>query len=513
MSPYINLGPLHPRVLQLVTTAFLLFSALLLTAANHAFAAEAAFTQWLISLWPEAQAMGVSRATFDAATLGLEPDFSLPDLAIPGRSEAPPRGQAEFVQTPADYLKEANIARLAAQGAKLREQYRAALDGIEKRFGVPGPVVLAIWGRETDFGNYKLPHSAIRVLATQAYVGKRKDMFRQEFLLALKMLQEGLVKRADMRSSWGGAMGLTQFLPSEFYGHGVDFDGDGRVDIWHSVPDALASAAKQLLDKGWQPGRRWAYEAHAPQGFDCTQGVPEVVRPIGDWLKAGFVPAYGRRLRADELAETASVLQPEGIYGPAFLAAKNYFVIKEYNFSDLYVLFVGWQAERSHRRSAAPFRAAVERARADAHRRRRGDAEGPHRPRPLSRQDRRQGRHADTLSARRLPEGERSQARLLADRRRARPHARPPGRRAGAVRVTPALSPTPRHSGAPQRREPGIHNPGPCIQASVRGHGFWLACSGAIRNDGWMADHPWRCAVRGWPIRLNCAFCSSLSEP
>jgi hypothetical protein len=141
-------------------------------------------------------------------------------------------------------------------------------------------------------------------------------------------------------------MGLTQFLPSEFYGHGVDFDGDGRVDIWHSVPDALASAAKQLVDKGWQPGRRWAYEVHAPQGFDCTQGQPEVTRPIGDWLKAGFVPAYGRRLRADELAETASVLQPEGIYGPAFLAAKNYFVIKEYNFSDLYVLFVGQVSDR-----------------------------------------------------------------------------------------------------------------------------------------------------------------------
>ncbi len=346
MTAHINLGSAHGAALKLVTTAFLLFPVLLVAAANHAFAADGAFAQWLISLWPEAQAMGVSRATFDTATRGLEPDFSLPDLAIPGHSEAPQRGQAEFVQTPADYLKEANIARLAAQGAKLREQYRAALDGIEKRFGVPGPVVLAIWGRETDFGNYKLPHSAIRVLATQAYVGKRKDMFRQEFLLALKMLEEGQVRLADMRSSWGGAMGLTQFLPSEFYKHGVDFDGDGHVDIWHSVPDALASAAKQLLDKGWQPGRRWAYEVHAPSGFDCTQGVPEVTRPIGEWLKAGFVPAYGRRLRADELADTASVLQPEGIYGPAFLAAKNYFVIKEYNFSDLYVLFVGQVSDR-----------------------------------------------------------------------------------------------------------------------------------------------------------------------
>jgi lytic murein transglycosylase len=325
---------------------FLLFSTLLLANANHSFAADAAFAQWLASLWPEAQALGVSRATFETATRALEPDFSLPDLALPGRPEAPQPGQPEFVRTPADYLRESTISRLAAKGEKLREQYRSVLDRIEQRFGVPGAVVLAIWGRESDFGIHSSGQSAIQVLATQAYVGKRKDMFRQEFLMALKMLQESDVRAADLRSSWGGAMGLTQFLPSEFFKHAVDFDGDGRRDIWHSVPDALASAAKQLADKGWQPARRWAYEVHAPEGFDCTQGVPEVVRPIGDWLKAGFVPAYGRRLRPDELAETASVLQPEGIYGPAFLTPKNYFVIKEYNFSDLYALFVGHVSDR-----------------------------------------------------------------------------------------------------------------------------------------------------------------------
>jgi lytic murein transglycosylase len=346
MILHINLSLLHRKPPWLVTAAVLLFSTWLLATADHAFAAEPAFAQWLAAVWPEAQAAGVSRATFDMATRGLEPDFSLPDLAIPGHAEASQRGQAEFVQKPADYLKEATIARLAADGAKLRQQYRPALDAIEQRFGVPGNVLLAIWGRETDFGHYRLPHNAIRVLATQAYVGKRRDMFRNEFVLALKMLEEGHVRLADMRSSWGGAMGLTQFLPSEFYKHAVDFDGDGRRDIWNSVPDALASAAKQLVDKGWQPGLRWAYEVHAPEGFDCTQGVPEVVRPIGDWLKAGFVPAYGRRLRPEERAETASVVQVEGVYGPAFLATKNYFVIKEYNFSDLYVLFVGHVSDR-----------------------------------------------------------------------------------------------------------------------------------------------------------------------
>jgi hypothetical protein len=141
-------------------------------------------------------------------------------------------------------------------------------------------------------------------------------------------------------------MGLTQFLPSEFYKYAVDFDGDGRRDIWNSVPDALASAAKQLVDKGWQRDLRWAYEVHAPADVDCTIGVPENARPIGDWLKRGFVPAYGRTLSPAERAETASLLQPAGLYGPTFLATKNYFVIKEYNFSDLYVLFVGHLSDR-----------------------------------------------------------------------------------------------------------------------------------------------------------------------
>jgi lytic murein transglycosylase len=341
-----GLRPTLPKLAAtlLVLSLFALVSTLLLANASRSFAADAAFTRWLVSLWPEAQAIGVSRATFEDATRGLEPDFSLPDLAIPGRLEAQP-GQPEFVRTPADYLREATISRLAAKGAKLREQYRSVLDRIEQRFGVPGAVVLAIWGRESDFSIHSSGQNAIQVLATQAYVGKRKDMFRQEFLLALKMLEDG-VRPTDLRSSWGGAMGLTQFLPSEFYKYGVDFEGNGRPDIWHSVPDALASAAKQLADKGWQPGQRWAYEVHAPESFDCTQGVPEVVRPIGDWLKAGFVPAYGRQLRPAELAETASVLQPEGIYGPAFLTTKNYFVIKDYNFSDLYALFVGHLSDR-----------------------------------------------------------------------------------------------------------------------------------------------------------------------
>ena len=326
-----------------------------LTLQSPARAADAGFTQFIASLWPEAQAAGVSRATFDAETRGLEPDYQLPDLILPGRPATGAPSQAEFVQVPADYIKEASIARLAEEGRRLMQKYRQALDTIEQRFGVPGPVVLAIWGRETDFGRYTLPYDGLRVLATQAYVGRRKDQYRNEFILALKLIGDGEVTRQDLRASWGGAVGLTQFLPSEFYAHAVDLDGDGRRDIWHSVPDALASAAQQLVNKGWQPGVRWAYEVRAPANADCTQGVPEVTRPIADWLREGFVPVRGQKLGAAELAQTASLLQPEGIYGPAFLTTKNYFVIKEYNFSDLYVLFVGHLSDRMQ--SPLPFAA------------------------------------------------------------------------------------------------------------------------------------------------------------
>src|SRR5256886_6425287 len=325
-------------------------------------AADAGFTQFIASLWPEAQAAGVSRATFDAETSGLEPDYKLPDLILPGHPATGAPSQAEFVQVPADYVKDASIARLAAEGQRLMQKYRPALTEIETRFGVPGTIVLAIWGRETDYGRYTLPYDGLRVLATQAYVGRRKDQYRSEFILALKLLGDGEVTRKDLRASWAGATGLTQFLPSEFYKHGVDFDGDGRRDIWHSVPDALASAAQQLVNKGWQPGVRWAYEVRAPANVDCSIGVPEVTKPIGEWLREGFVPERGQQLSATEQAQPASLLQPEGIYGPAFLTTGNYFVIKEYNFSDLYVLFVGHLSDRMLRPQpfATPWPASIQ---------------------------------------------------------------------------------------------------------------------------------------------------------
>src|SRR3954471_22841523 len=190
-------------------TLGVLLSALVL--GSPARAADAAFTQFIASLWPEAQAAGVSRAMFEQQTRGLEPDYKLPDLIWRGRPATGAPSKAEFVQVPADYVREASIANLAGEGQRLLQKNRAQLNQIEKSSGVPATVMLAIWGRETDYGRYTLPYDLVRVLATQAYVGRRKDTYRNEFILSLKILGDGVVTRKDMRSSWAGATGLTQF--------------------------------------------------------------------------------------------------------------------------------------------------------------------------------------------------------------------------------------------------------------------------------------------------------------
>lgn len=307
--------------------------------------ADAGFTAFLESVWPDAKAQGVSRATFDKALAGLQPDLKLPDLVLPGRTESTEKGQAEFTRPPSEYIKRDYIMKLAAQGRELAAKHAAALGKIEQEFGVDRYSVLAIWGRETAFGHHKLPHDAITVLATQAYLGRRKEMFRNELVMALKMMEVG-IPRAQMRASWAGAMGLTQFMPSEYFVHTHDMDGDGKVDIFNSVPDALASAARQLHGKGWVRGQTWGYEVRVPATADCALEGPTQARPLSEWAKLGFKRAAGRQWSGEQLAQEAYLMMPAGGYGPAFLVLENYKVIRRYNTSDLYAVFVGHLADR-----------------------------------------------------------------------------------------------------------------------------------------------------------------------
>jgi lytic murein transglycosylase len=302
-----------------------------------------AFRQFLEGIWPEAQAAGVSRATFDAAFRGVEPDLALPDLVLPGKGDV--KGQAEFTKTPAQYLSAAYLANLSAEGRTLEARHAAWLAKIEKELGVQRQFVLAIWGRETAFGSHRSNYYIIKALATQAYLGRRKDMFRSELVYALKMLQDGVRTRDTLTGSWAGAMGLTQFMPSEFYTLGYDLDGDGRADIWTSVPDALGSAANQLRAKGWVPNQSWGYEVRLPKDVSCLQEGPDNARTVAEWMRLGVV-RIGGDFPPQALEQQAFILTPAGAYGPAFLALENFLVIKRYNMSDLYALFVGNLGDR-----------------------------------------------------------------------------------------------------------------------------------------------------------------------
>lgn len=309
--------------------------------------ANEGFSAWLAGIRDEAAKppYNVSRATFDAAFKGVEPDYKLPDLVVPGRPPPASSGQAEFIKPPQAYLDRSYLQKLAAEGRSLAARHAAALDRIEAEIGVDRQVVLAIWGRETAYGSHKLPHYAIRVLATQAYVGRRKDLFRTELLFALKMLEDRIVTIDAMRSSWAGAMGLTQFMPSEFYQSARSLSS-GRPDLFNSVPDALASAAEQLRQKGWIKGLPWGFEVVVPPKADCGLEGPTQARKLSEWAAMGFTRTRGRRFPAEFSDTEAYLMSPGGAHGPAFLVTENYKVIRRYNMSDLYATFVGHLADR-----------------------------------------------------------------------------------------------------------------------------------------------------------------------
>ncbi len=303
------------------------------------------FAEWREELWPESRDAGISRGTFDKLLGGVEPDLSLPDLVIPGRRASDAGGQAEFIKTPAAYIDEKSIRRLADQGRAKLKKHKQLLAKIEKRFGVSRHVVLAIWGRESAYSKYRFRQNAIRSLATQAYAGRRRRQFRKELIIALSLVERGVVNSAKMRSSWAGAMGPTQFMPSDYDKYAVSFAGRGQADPWESLPDALASAANQLRKNGWNKGEPWGYEVQMADTADCTLATPDLQKSLLEWDKLGVKPV-AQRPSGDSRANKTSLLMPAGAYGPAFLTTQNFLAIKAYNFSELYALFVAHLADR-----------------------------------------------------------------------------------------------------------------------------------------------------------------------
>jgi lytic murein transglycosylase len=306
------------------------------------------FQAWLKNdVWPEAQKRGVSSGTFNEAFNGVAPNLKLPDLILPGQKPETPKvqHQAEF-GSPGAYFAEKTVSGVSAGGRARAGKLKQNLDAIERRYGVPRGILLAIWGRESGFGTARIPYNALEVLGTKAFLATRKDMFRAELLAALEMIEERHTSVAAMKSSWAGALGQPQFMPTSYLKYAVDGDGDGRADIWKSEPDTLASIANYLAQRGWVEGRDWGFEVSVPDNVSCALEGPDRGKRISDWAAMGISRVNGRAFPENEARQEGFLLMPAGRAGPAFIVTPNFYALKEYNFSDNYALFVGHAADR-----------------------------------------------------------------------------------------------------------------------------------------------------------------------
>jgi len=279
------------RALSILSAAALvwLMGAMPVTASARAKPAPAAqsFQLFIENLWPQAQARGVSRPVFDLA---------FKDVTYDPRVVAHTKTQAEFVKPIWEYLASVVSARRIEQGEGVAQQYESWLTKAQRKFGVDSSIVIGIWGLETDFGGFAGSDNVIRALASLAYVHYRGDYFRDELLAALQILQEGDIAPAQMKGSWAGAMGQTQFMPSSFLEFAVDFDGDGRRDIWTSAPDAIGSTANYLAKHGWIAGEPWGFEVTLPEGFDLKETDSSHYAPFSAFGERGVKRADGKRL-------------------------------------------------------------------------------------------------------------------------------------------------------------------------------------------------------------------------
>ena len=298
-------------------------------------AAAHSFQLFIEGLWPEAKALGVSRATFDAAFKGVTYDPK-----IVAHTET----QAEFVKPIWEYLASAVSANRIERAKAAAQQYESWLSKAQHKFGVDASVVTGIWGLETDYGAFAGSDYVIRALASLAYARYQGDYFKDELLAALQILEDGDITPARMKGSWAGAMGQTQFMPSSFREYAVDFDGGGRRDIWTNAPDAIGSTANYLAKHGWVAGLPWGFEVVLPDGFDLKDADSSHYAPFKAFADRGVKRADGKPLPQSGEAE---LLITAGLKGPIFLVTANFKVIKSYNNSTSYALGVALLGDRS----------------------------------------------------------------------------------------------------------------------------------------------------------------------
>ena len=291
---------------------------------------------FVTGLWPDAQKRGVGQALFERAFAAITPDPEIFDLLA---------NQPEHTAAPWDYMNRLASDTRIENGRRKLTEHAELLATLEAKYGVDRRVVVAIWGVESNFGAGPGTRHVVRSLATLA-VGdpRRPEFWRAELLAALTILQRGDIPLERMTGSWAGAMGHTQFMPTTYLAHAADRDGDGKRDIWGSIPDALASTANYLKVSGWQAGEPWGMEVVLPAGFDFAHARPGTTKTLGAWSALGLAAPFGRPLPTS--AQSFALVMPAGARGPVFLVSQNFKAILKYNASNAYALAVGHIADR-----------------------------------------------------------------------------------------------------------------------------------------------------------------------
>jgi membrane-bound lytic murein transglycosylase B len=304
-------------------------------------AAAANFPNCIAGYWPDAARRGVTQENFARATAGLTPDLKIMDLMD---------AQPEFTKALWDYLDMLVSDDRIKRGREILAANKATFDAVERAYGVDRYVVAAIWGIESNYSTAIGERSVLRSTGTLACVGRRQNYFKDEFLSTLEILNRGDLTPDELKGSWAGAFGPTQFMPTAFKHYAVDFDGDGRRDVVRSIPDLVASTANNLKLDGWKPGETWGYEVTLPQGFDYLLADGRWL-PIRDWAQRGVARPGGKAFPRS--GDKAFLLVPAGARGPAFLMLNNFRVIMRYNPAEAYALAIGHLADRM--RGEAPF--------------------------------------------------------------------------------------------------------------------------------------------------------------
>ncbi|WP_420030555.1 lytic murein transglycosylase [Pseudomonas oryzihabitans] len=297
---------------------------------------DESFEQWRSRFRTLALGRGISAATFDQAFAGVQPDPAV---------IAADRSQPEFTKPVWEYLESAVSPLRVRNGKSLLIQQAGLLASLEARYGIEPARLVAFWGMESNYGNNMGNKGVIRSLATLAYEGRRPDFAQDQLIAALGILQHGDVTADRMIGSWAGAMGQTQFIPTTYDQYAVDFDRDGRRDIWGSTADALASTANYLKASGWQDGKPWGYEVRVPANFDYSLADMGVRKSLAGWNALG-IQGLGLPQPAAQPSDSASLLLPAGHRGPAFLVFNNFRTILKYNNSSSYALGVALLSER-----------------------------------------------------------------------------------------------------------------------------------------------------------------------